>query len=330
MKKRFKVGLALGGGAARALAHIGVIDGLEYNGLAIDIITGTSMGAVIGAMYAADPNVARLKDRIHAYLQSDEFKEAGFDFLKEKESPPDEGILFRMAFLARRGLFNTLAVTRTALVADEVAFKSYAFLIDDIDIEQTQIPFAASALDLRTGNHAVLNRGSLRQAVAASCAMPGILNPVNIHGQLLVDGGWSEAVPVRATLALGADFVIAAEGSEGPGAFKTPRNTLDVVSRADALVRRALLREQLKSADFVLSPNTGVAHWADFSTARAAIISGEREVERHAARLHRMIRSARIKSWVGLGKGASARPDPADLSLLIDPVAEPVKRGAGA
>ncbi len=330
MKKRFRIGIALGGGAARALSHIGVIEGLKNHGIPVDIVTGTSMGAVIGAIYAAQPDVAHLKDRIHSYLDSEEFQESGFDFLKEKESQPDGGILFRMAYLARRGLFNTLAVTRTALVADEVAARSYAFLIDDIAVEQTRIPFAAAALDLRSGTPAELNRGSLRLVVTASCAMPGILNPVEINGQLLIDGGWAEAVPVQAALNLGADFVIAVEGGEGPGAFEPPRNSLDVVSRADALVRRALRQEQLKKADFVLAPRNGVHHWADFSTAKNAIEIGAREVDRFAGQIHRMIRTARVMAWLGLGRGQSKPRKPIDIPPIIESLPEPVKRGAGA
>jgi len=298
MSKRFKVGLALGGGAARAFSHIGVLAGLAKHGIPIDIVTGTSMGAIIGAMYATQPDVALIKSRFADYLGSDEFDESGFNFFKELESH-DEGILAEMGRLARRGVFNALMVTKTALVNEKTAANSYAFLIDDLNVGQTRLPFAAVALDLRNGESVVLNQGRLRDVVAASCAMPGVLSPVELEGRLLVDGGWVETVPIRAARQLGADFVIAVEVCDSLRVFKEPRNALDIIARADALARNALNREQIKSADIVLSPQTGASHWADFSTSSLAIDRGEEEVERQISALQRAIKKARWQSWFG-------------------------------
>jgi NTE family protein len=298
MAKDYTIGLALGGGAARAFSHIGVIAGLEKHGIPIDIVAGTSMGAVIGAMYAARGDMAGLKKKIADYLLSEEFATSGFDFFKELDAD-GEGLLFQMARLARRGVFNTLMVTRTALVNDETAMRNYAYLVDDLAIEKTRIPFAAVALDLGTGEAVVLDRGSLRRAIAASCAMPGVLNPVEHDGRLLVDGGWAEAVPVRAARQLGADFVIAVDVGDPPPIFDAPRNALDVIARADALARGALAREQLKSADIILCPHNGVAHWADFSTATQAIARGEEEVDHRLADLRQALIKPKRRSWWG-------------------------------
>jgi NTE family protein len=296
MAKQYKIGLALGGGAARAFSHIGVIAGLEKHGIPIDLITGTSMGAVIGAMYAARGDMPGLKTKIADYLLSEEFATSGFDFFKELDAD-GEGLLFEMGRLARRGLFNTLMVTRTALVSDETALRNYAYLVDDLDLEKTRIPFAAVALDLECGETVVLDRGPLLPAIAASCAMPGVLNPVEHHGRLLVDGGWAEAVPVRAARQLGADLVIAVDVGGSPPAFDAPRNALDVIARADALVRHALAREQLKLADIILCPHNGVAHWADFSTAEQAIARGEEEVDQRLADLRQALLKPGRRSW---------------------------------
>jgi NTE family protein len=297
MAKEYRIGLALGGGAARAFSHIGVIAGLEKHGIPIDIVTGTSMGAVIGAMYAARGDMAGLRRTIADYLQSEEFATSGFDFFKELEVD-GEGLLFQVGRLARRGLFNALMVTRTALVSDETAQRNYAYLLDDLAIENTRIPFAAVALDLASGETVVLDRGPLRLAIAASCAMPGVLNPVELDGRLLVDGGWAEAVPVNAARQLGADLVIGVDVGNAPPAFEEPRNALDVIARADALVRTALAREQLKSADIVLCPENAVTHWADFSTAEEAIARGEEEVDRRLPALRQALdRPGRRRWW---------------------------------
>ena len=299
--KQFKIGLALGGGAARAFSHIGVLDGLTKHGIPIDIVTGTSMGAIIGAMYVTQPDVAAIKARFTAYIDSDEFDESGFNFFKELDSH-DDGFLAEMGRLARRGVFNTLMVTKTALVNEKTAASSYAYLIDDLNFEQTRLPFAAVALDLKSGEPVVLKQGQLRDSIAASCAMPGVLNPVKLGDQLLVDGGWTETVPVRAAFELGADFVIAVDVGDSLRAFDDPRNALDVIARADALARIALNKEQLKAADAILSPQNAVTHWADFSTFAQAIERGEEEVERKIVALQRAIKKARWQSWFSWGK----------------------------
>ena len=305
MSKRLKIGLALGGGAARAFSHIGVIDGLTKHGIPIDIVTGTSMGAIIGAMYATQPDVAAIKERFAAYIESEEFDESGFNFFKELDSH-DEGILAEMGRRARRGVFNTLMITKTALVNEKTAASSYAFLLDDLKVEQTRLPFAAVALDLVSGEPVVLDRGRLREVIAASCAMPGVLNPVKLEGRLLVDGGWTETVPIRAARQLGADFVIAVDVGDALSAFEAPRNALDVIARADSMARNALNKEQLKNADVVLSPQNGVTHWADFSTTTQAIARGEEEVDRQIDVLQRALKRARWQGWFGWAKGLSA------------------------
>lgn len=298
MAKAFKVGLALGGGAARAFSHVGVLDGLTRHGIPIDIVTGTSMGAIIGAMYAIHPDVDAIKARFDDYIKSDEFDESGFNFFKELDSH-DEGFLAEMGRLARRGVFNTLMVTKVGLVNEKTAASSYAYLLDDLNVEQTRIPFAAVALDLITGAPVVLNQGRLREVIAASCAMPGVLNPVELDGRMLVDGGWAETVPINAARQLGADFVIAVDVGDSLRTFEAPRNSLDVIARADSLVRNALHNEQIKAAEFVLSPQNGVAHWADFSTSKQAVVRGEEEIERQIGALQSTLKKARRKNWLG-------------------------------
>lgn len=291
MARQLKIGLALGGGAARAFSHIGVLAGLTKHGIPINIVTGTSMGAIIGAMFATQPDVEEIKARFASYVDSEIFKESGFNFFKELDTH-DEGILAEMGKLARRGLFNTLMVTKTSLVNGKVAQSSYDYLIEDINVEQTLIPFAAVALDLLSGESIVLKHGRLREVVAASCAMPGVLNPVKLAGKVLVDGGWVETVPIRAAYELGADFVIAVDVGDALSPFTEPRNALDVIARADALARHALNKEQLKEADIILSPRNGGSHWADFSTTSRAIDRGVAEVDRKLGALQCALKKA--------------------------------------
>ena len=148
----------------------------------------------------------------------------------------------------------------------------------------------------------VLDQGRLREVVTASCAMPGVLRPVELDGRMLVDGGWTESVPISAARQLGADFVIAVDVGENLRSFNEPRNALDIIARADYLARNTLNSEQLKGADVVLSPENGVTHWADFSTSGKTIKRGEVEVEKRIGAVKKALRKARFRHWLGWRK----------------------------
>ena len=111
--------------------------------------------------------------RFETYIGGEEFIQSGFNFIKELDIH-EEGLLSEMGRLASRGLFNTMMVTKTSLVKEEVERKNYTYLIEEINVVQASIPFAAS------------------------CDMPGILDPIKLDGRMLVDGGWAEIVPVGA------------------------------------------------------------------------------------------------------------------------------------
>ena len=270
-----KVGLALGGGAARGLAHIGVLQALEEADVPVQMLTGTSMGAIIGAMYAADPRIEPLREKMLEYLASDIFRKARLDFVVERKTNVDgEGLFFRFSQLARKKIFFTLAMTMLSFVSQETRDKSFEFLLPDIDIEETKLPFAAIALDLDTGKEEVITSGSLRKAVAATSALPGILPPVDYDGKQLVDGGWINAVPLGPARDLGADIVIAVDVGSNLGDPGDSSSGLDIVFRADAAARNALSNLQLQAADLIVCPSVGINHWADFSRADEIIANG--------------------------------------------------------
>lgn len=270
-----KVGLALGGGAARGLAHIGVLQALEDARVPVQMLTGTSMGAIIGAMYAAEPNIEALRERMLDYLASDIFRRARLDFVVERKNNVDgEGLFFRFSQLARKKIFLTLAMNMISFVSPDTRDKSLEFLLPDIDIEATRLPFAAVALDLNSGKEVVIKTGSLRKAIAATSALPGILPPVNYNGMQLVDGGWIDAVPVAPARELGAGIVIAVDVGSNLPLQGDSSNGLDIVFRADAATRSALSNLQLQQADLVICPSVGINHWADFSRADEIIANG--------------------------------------------------------
>jgi NTE family protein len=299
-----KVGLALGGGAARGLAHIGVLQALEDANVPVQMLTGTSMGAIIGAMYAADPNTEALRERMLEYLSSDIFRRARLDFVVERKNNVDgEGLFFRFSQLARKKIFFTLAMNMISFVSSETRDKSLEFLLPDIDIEATKLPFAAIALDLNSGKEVVIRSGSLRKAIAATSALPGILPPVNYNGMQLVDGGWIDAVPVGPTRELGADIVIAVDvGSNLPNQGDSSSG-LDIVFRADAATRSALSNLQLQQADLIVCPSVGINHWADFSRADEIIANGRYSTLERMADIKTLLKLEKSHSRFSLFKG---------------------------
>jgi NTE family protein len=287
-----KVGLALGGGAARGLAHIGVLQALEEAEVPVQMLTGTSMGAIIGAMYAADPRIDLLQERMLEYLSSDIFRKARLDFVVERKNNVDgEGLFFRFSQLARKKIFFTLAMTMISFVSQETRNKSLEFLLPDIEIEATKLPFAAIALDLDSGKEVVIKSGSLRKAVAATSALPGILPPVEYNGRQLVDGGWINAVPIDPARNLGADIVIAVDVGSNLVEQGDSSSGLDIVFRADAAARNALSNLQLQQADLIVCPSVGITHWADFSHADQIIANGRDTTLRRMADIKALLKS---------------------------------------
>lgn len=169
------VGLALGGGVARGLAHIGVLSVLEQAGVPIDIIAGTSMGAIIGASYAAGLSVADLK-----------------------------------VVAAQTGWRHVSDIRPGAagLVSFEKMERWVESMVGDFDISDLAIPFAAVASDLSTSQRVILSRGRLTTALRASSAVPGFAEPVDWEGKQLVDGGITDNVPGDVARLMGADYVI--------------------------------------------------------------------------------------------------------------------------
>lgn len=303
MGKRFKIGLALGGGAARALSHIGILEGLKAHGIPIDLIVGSSMGAIIGAMYASNLDLDALKERMSLYLGSDEFKASKLKSMHAMDLVEGEGVFFKFSRLAQKGLFYSRTMTGKSFLPDSVARRNYAFLVDDLRIEETRIPIAAVALDIVSGKEIVLTRGSLRQAIAATCAIPGILKPVDLDGMELVDGGWINAVPVEPSFRLGADFVIAVDANPDITEYEKSSTAFSVLSRANTISRYALSENQLEKADMVLTPDIGHLHWANFAQAAEAIQSGKKVVEQRIGEIRRQIRNKRIRALFRIAGG---------------------------
>lgn len=271
-----KICLALGGGAARGLAHLGVLKVFEDARVPINIITGTSIGAMIGGLYAANPDAEYWMGRVEQFLRSFRSRKTRLEFIRRLEQPENNrhGFFADMANLIRKGYFWGVTATKSAFISEE-EYKAFIYpLIPDISIEQTKIQFGCVASDIRNGIRVRFTSGSLRLAVSASCSLPGIFPPVHHGDGLFVDGGWVERVPARCGLEMGADIVIAVDVSSEMPLFENGSG-LDIILRADAVTRVYLNDILLQDADVVIHPQIENIHWADFSNPRELFRQGQ-------------------------------------------------------
>jgi len=267
MSRFCKIGLALGGGGARGLAHLGILQELERAEISLDFLTGSSMGALAAAVYAQKPSAASAIDRFRKYLDSPEFKRTNVPFLhpsNREESPRWEGMFQRFASFIRKGIFYSQSLARQAPISEEDFTQNIHFLVEDKNFEEAAIPLAVAALDLKSCQEVVLHQGSMRRAVSASCAIPGIMPPIKIQEWELIDGGWIDRVPIRPARSMGADFVIAVDVAEEPDEDTDFSTGLGIVMRTYDISRCALSRLQLEEADLIVNPDVSKIHWSDF------------------------------------------------------------------
>lgn len=273
--------MALGGGGAKGLAHVGVIKALLTMGVPIDFVAGTSMGALVGAVYAALGDVQVLEDAFLSLKRADIFPLKSV--LKHKD-----GALFR----------------------DESMVNALEERLHGVSFAQCKIPFRAVATDVSNGDRVVIGEGDLVGGVRASIALPIVFNPVSWQGKLLMDGGFSDPVPADVVRAMGADVVIAVDVSSrwinmtSDDALDV-HNVYSVISNSLEVTEYQIAKKVLASdADIVLRPTVLGYSWMDFNHAQDMIFAGEREVRYQAKTI--------------VAKTGIAQPPKTVLEKLID------------
>ncbi|MBI5079557.1 patatin-like phospholipase family protein [Candidatus Wolfebacteria bacterium] len=248
-----KIGLALGGGAVKGLAHIGIIKTLENAGIGIDFIAGTSMGALIGGYYAATKDINAIENIALQTKKTDLF--SAKDFFKKRDG----------AFFKGESIADWLKKE-----------------LGDIKIEDCKIPFAAVATDAKNGDEFHFHEGSLVDAIRASIAIPLIFSPIEIGEKLFVDGGLSNPVPADVVKKMGAERVIAVDVSsrwlEAPEEMATMKDMYSVIAQSLSVIEYQLAKNILKkSADIILRPPVFNYHWFQFEHSSEIIKIGKEE-----------------------------------------------------
>jgi NTE family protein len=243
-----KIGLVLGGGVARGLAHVGVIRVLDKNKIPIDYIAATSSGAMVGVLYAAGLDIGKIEE------------------IALKIS---WGSLLRLAFF------------RPGLVTSQGVEKFVVDYVGDKDFSELKIPLACVASDIMTGEAVVFKKGKVAKAVAASAAFPGLFIPVEAAQKYCVDGGIANNLPVDVVEEMGANFVIASDVIPSKPATITLKDPLQVFGRSLDIMLHKTSLENRKRADVLIEPYINEDVWhLDLHKAKHLIAAGEVAAQR--------------------------------------------------
>ncbi|KVN98466.1 esterase [Burkholderia ubonensis] len=260
--KPVKIAIALGGGAARGFAHIGVLKGLEARGIPIEIVAGTSAGSVVGALYASGMNALQLNKLALEMDQS---------------AISDWALPFRS-----RGLLQGVALQNFINKT-----------LNNRPIEKMAKPLGIVATDLQNGQPILFQQGNTGLAVRASSSVPSVFEPVKIGSREYVDGGLVSPVPASYARKMGATFVIAVDISARPDGAATG-NPIEMLLQTFTIMGQTIKTYELdKYADVVIRPSLNAMGGSDFSQRNAAILAGEEAVARIMPELQRKLAAAR-------------------------------------
>ncbi len=287
---RPKVGLVLSGGAARGLAHIGVLKALEEQGIKIDAIAGTSMGAVVGGLYASGYKI----DELEKLALSIDWQAALSD------APPREDVPFRRKqddrdFLVKQKLSfrddGSLGLPLGVIQGQNLALLLESLLAhtsDTRDFDKLPIPFRAVATDIANGEKVVFRKGHLPQVIRASMSIPAVFAPVELNGRLLVDGGMTDNIPLDVAREMGVDVAIVVDIGTPLRNRKQLTTVVDVLNQSITLMTRSNSEEQLaalKPSDVLIQPALAAFGVTDFGKAQEMIDAGYRATRILDARL---------------------------------------------
>lgn len=304
--RKNRVGLALGGGGARGLAHIGVIRALERENVPVDILVGTSIGALVGGAYASGMSPDEMENRVDEYLKSPIFETSAIKAFDQAHNQENLDLTTRIQSYLKNRFFLIQAMFRPGILSNEDFQATIDFFVPDIRIEETRLPFRAVATDLVSGELIVFSRGSLRQAVMASCAVPGAVMPLKEGEKLLSDGGIICLIPSSVARMEGADVVIAVAVDRDVCADEELRTVVGIYHRVSEIMSSRLRKVELDNADVVILPEVGDIHWTSFSRAGNLIREGEGAVH---DKIHEIRKATRgLKGWFKIKGVLKSKP----------------------
>lgn len=281
-----KITVALGGGGARGLAHLGVIDALTEQGFEIERIVGISIGSLVGGMVAFHDSIDHVRSRALNYLTSAKFqKHQQTLFGASGSSPGDEtrGIFswyYQIQEYMRANRIFHRVISQPGMLHGVLLQDVMDHLLPDDDLSEARTPLTIVAADLLSGHVVMLEKGSLRQAVRGSSALPGIFPPVEFDDMLLCDSGNFLTLPTRIASSYPANFVLGVEISAAVKPLQQVNTALEAWIRVDEIGEDYWRKQVRSAADFVLQPPVAHVEWFNFSAAAKVMEIGKQAAYR--------------------------------------------------
>jgi NTE family protein len=282
---------------------LGALDVLSEEGVVPQLVVGSSIGGLLGAIYATTGDSQAALTKVNDYFQCECFAKIKFAFLQHVEaSGPNDGLLDGLShFLRKKFFYNVILANQLSFVSLEDYRKNIDWLIEDIDIRDTTIPLALVCTEIHSGREVVLTEGSLRQAVAATAAIPGIFPPIAHGEELLVDGGWVDQLPVKVCRELGAKLVVAVNVARQLEKDYATDTGLDILRRANAITSTVLNRLQSAEADLLIAPEVEAISWATFNCVSDCVERGKAAAYKALPELQRKLRGGIVPRKIALG-----------------------------
>ncbi|MEW5763411.1 MAG: patatin-like phospholipase family protein [Acidobacteriota bacterium] len=289
-----RVALVLGGGGARGFAHLGVLKVLEQEKVPVDLIVGCSAGALIGTLYAFSGSTEAAERGLVEFSHSPGFSDGHYRDIQAivpLAGGEKRGLFSRLHRAYKMASFFASTLLKESFVHPKEFERNVAAVIPDRRLEESPIPLAIVATDLKTGEEVVLREGPARLAVQASSAIAGVFPPVQVGRRDLVDGGFVDKVPVEVAIRLGADVVLAVNvGLDVDRNGDVQKRGATISARANAIMSEALTEIQTRFADVLICPDVQSVHWADFRSVERAVPLGEAAARKAMPQVRKALR----------------------------------------
>jgi len=291
------LGLALGGGGSRGVAHIGALQALHSSGISPDIIAGTSSGSTIGAMYAATLDPFWIENRFRKFMETDLFFKFRSGSLIDGRN--EETFLEKVTTKVKQHYMVALGLNKSFVAKREVIKKAVNFLVPCNAFSELKIPMEIVAVDIQSGEEIIYHEGDLKESIIQSSSIPGFFEPTLKDEKIIVDGGVSSPIPIE-TLKNKVSIIMAVDITNNMlKPLKSP-NMIEIMRRSDIITSLKLKAKLSSEADILVKPDVAGIHWSDFENFNKLLYSGKSAMEKILNRLKNSNDNSIYKKLIGI------------------------------
>ena len=291
------LGLALGGGGSRGVAHIGALQALHSSGISPDIIAGTSSGSTIGAMYAATLDPFWIENRFRKFMETDLFFKFRSGSLIDGRN--EETFLEKVTTKVKQHYMVALGLNKSFVAKREVIEKAVNFLVPCNAFSELKIPMEIVAVDIQSGEEIIYHEGDLKESIIQSSSIPGFFEPTLKDEKIIVDGGVSSPIPIE-TLKNKVSTIMAVDITNSMlKPLKSP-NMIEIMRRSDIITSLKLKAKLSNEADILVKPDVAGIHWSDFENFNKLLYSGKSAMEKILNRMKNSNDNSTYKKLIGI------------------------------